>query len=352
MPSAIAQLACRLAEDAEAVCRHYLSNGQRVGNYWLVGDARNAPGRSRYVRLGGAAVSRGRAGKWVDAATGEFGDLFDIIRESCGLNATADVADEARCFLNLTRPASLIDRDQAPHIHRAGSLQSARRLFAMSQAIDGTLAQTYLRSRGITQTSSLSALRYHPRCYFRSEPDGVTEARPAMIAAITDLAGNITGVQRTWLHASGTGKAPIPTPRRAMGDLLGHAVRFGTAAEVLGIGEGVETTLSIRRAVPGLPLAAALSAIHLAAIHFPTALRRLYILRDNDPAGSRAAQSLTDRAHRAGIEAIVLVPKLGDFNDDLRAMGSDGLRANLRSQIAPDDVARLIKFGPEHAGKE
>ncbi|MDU3047445.1 MAG: DNA primase, partial [Bradyrhizobium sp.] len=34
-------LAQRLGRQAEAVCRHYLSNGHRQGNYWQVGDARN-----------------------------------------------------------------------------------------------------------------------------------------------------------------------------------------------------------------------------------------------------------------------------------------------------------------------
>ena len=34
------ELARRLAREAEAVCRHYLSNGKREGRYWLVGDAR------------------------------------------------------------------------------------------------------------------------------------------------------------------------------------------------------------------------------------------------------------------------------------------------------------------------
>ena len=33
------ELAHRLAREAEAVCRHYLSNGKREGRYWLVGDA-------------------------------------------------------------------------------------------------------------------------------------------------------------------------------------------------------------------------------------------------------------------------------------------------------------------------
>lgn len=38
-------LARRLAENAEAVCRRYLSAGRRHGNYWLVGDVHNTPGR-------------------------------------------------------------------------------------------------------------------------------------------------------------------------------------------------------------------------------------------------------------------------------------------------------------------
>ena len=40
MPSHAAELAHSLARNAEAVCRHYLSNGHREGRYWLVGDAR------------------------------------------------------------------------------------------------------------------------------------------------------------------------------------------------------------------------------------------------------------------------------------------------------------------------
>jgi len=40
------ELAHRLAREAEAVCRHYLSNGRREGRYWLIGDVRNTPGRN------------------------------------------------------------------------------------------------------------------------------------------------------------------------------------------------------------------------------------------------------------------------------------------------------------------
>jgi hypothetical protein len=66
MSSHAADLARRLARDAEAVCRHYLSNGRRQGRYWLVGDVANNPGRSLFVRLTGPESGKGAAGKWTD----------------------------------------------------------------------------------------------------------------------------------------------------------------------------------------------------------------------------------------------------------------------------------------------
>ena len=66
MPSHAADLARRLARNAEAVCRHYLSNGHREGRYWLVGDVANTKGRSLFVRLCGPDHGKGAAGKWTD----------------------------------------------------------------------------------------------------------------------------------------------------------------------------------------------------------------------------------------------------------------------------------------------
>jgi hypothetical protein len=64
--SAASELSRRLAQDAEAVCRYYLSNGCRHGRYWIVGDARNTPGRSLFVRLAGPESGKGAAGHWTD----------------------------------------------------------------------------------------------------------------------------------------------------------------------------------------------------------------------------------------------------------------------------------------------
>jgi len=58
------ELAQRLARDAEAVCRRYLSAGRREGGYWLVGDVRNTPGRSMFLRL--KESPKGPAGKWTE----------------------------------------------------------------------------------------------------------------------------------------------------------------------------------------------------------------------------------------------------------------------------------------------
>jgi hypothetical protein len=77
MPRDASDLAHRLAREAEAVCRHYLFNGRREGRYWLIGDVRNTPGRSMFVRLKRPESGRGAAGKWTDAATAEHGDLLD-----------------------------------------------------------------------------------------------------------------------------------------------------------------------------------------------------------------------------------------------------------------------------------
>ncbi|WP_281930183.1 DUF7146 domain-containing protein [Roseibium album] len=336
-------LAYRLGREAEAVCRHYLALGHRQGNYWQVGDVRGTPGRSMFVRL--HRTAKGPAGKWSDAATGEHGDLLDVIRETLGLTDFRDVVEEARRFLSLPRPVPELVlpvgmKDILPV--PSGSPKAARRLFAMAQPIAGTIAETYLRNRGITAFNETRALRFHPRCYYRPDKAAPTEGLPVMIASVTDLAGLQTGAHRTWLAPDGSNKAAVDLPRKAMGNLLGSGVRFGKAEDVLAAGEGIETVLSVRTVLPRLPSLAALSAGHLGAILFPDGLKRLYILRDRDPSGDRARDTLIARANAEGIEAVALTPVLGDFNEDLRHLGAVALRTVLQDQLHPEDLGRFL----------
>ncbi len=190
MAEKASELARRLAGQAEAVCRHYLSNGRREGRHWLVGDVRNTPGRSMFVRLRGPESGRVAASKWTEAATGEHGDLLDVIREPYGLVDFEDIADEARSFLSLPHPeAEPIGRTSRPTSAPAGSPEAARRLLAMAQPISRTLVEAYLRNRGITALRGTGSLRFHPSCYYRPDEHSPTETWPAMIAPVTDLAG-------------------------------------------------------------------------------------------------------------------------------------------------------------------
>jgi len=343
-----AELADRLAQDAEAVCRHYLSAGHRAGNYWLVGDVDNNKGRSLYVHLTGH-----RAGRWTDAATGQFGDLLDLVRETCGFVDFRDAADEARHFLSLPQPepvsSSKAYSDDNRPVDRPAA-ERARRLFRMSQPLAGTLADVYLRERGILRARAHTALRFHPSCYYRDLVTGRTTTYPALIAAVTDAAGAITGVHRTYLSSGldpdGVGKARVDDPRRALGGLLGNAVRFrfpvNASVPVMAAGEGLETMLSLSHVMPGMPIVAALTANHLAAFRFPSGCLRIYIAADADAAGRHGIEGLSRRAQECGILPLVLSPELGDFNEDLRWLGPDRMTASLRAQMVPEDAMAYL----------
>jgi Toprim domain len=401
-PDMISDVVERLAVDAEAVCKCYLPNGRRQGRYWQVGDVHGAPGRSLYVRLKPSGT--GAAGKWTDAATGEHGDLLDIIRISRGLRSFPDAIAEAQRFLgmpiaekihgerriqrNSSCPKASGYRRQEPGTHQRDSyalvapdpgnpflldldlINAARRLFMTSVPIHDTLAETYLHRRGISELTGLDALRFHQGCLYREDDDtdrhcahhnrpdtSVEFSGPALITAVSDADGWVTGVQRTWLDSEALmsdaplglhlGKAALSSPRRALGALLGGGVRFGPSSigahlGVLLAGEGVETVLSVRRVLPGMPMIAALSAAHLAAVLFSPGLKRLYIAQDNDPAGRAATAKLCARACDARIEAIVLSPILDDFNTDLRRFGATALARQIYQQLARDDVARFL----------
>lgn len=341
-----AEIASRLAGNAEAVCRHYLSQGRREGRYWMVGDVHNTPGRSLYVRLVASPDGRGAAGKWNDTATGEHGDLLDIIALAGSHATLRDTLDEARRFLRLPHwpPSDEPARHGRPAPAPSGSPEASRRLLAASRPVARTLAATYLRDRALTNLQGCDALRFHPRCYYQPNEDdrpGTRTAFPALIAAVTDLGGLVTGIHRTWLDPDTRGKAPVASPRRAMGWLLGNGVRFGRANDVMAAGEGLETMLSLRQITDRLPLVAALSASHLAAIAFPATLRRLYVARDADPAGDAAMKTLVTRAEAANIELVPLSPVLDDHNHDLCVLGPGQLTRSVMAQLHPDDRHRF-----------
>ena len=113
---------------------------------------------------------------------------------------------------------------------------------------------------------------------------------------------------------------------------------------VLLAGEGIETVLSLKSVLPQMPMVAALSANHLAALEFTAGLTRLYVAQDRDTAGHMASERLRTRGKAAAVEVRDLVPVWGDFNEDLCRAGPEALLTRLLDQLAPDDVLRFLRL--------
>jgi len=346
-------LSAQLADRVEAVCRHYLSNGRRSSGYWIVGDTNNTKGRSLFVRLNGPSQGKGARGRWQDAASGEHGDLLDLIAAREGHGTLKDTLAEARRFLG--KPEQPQGNGYAREQHHKAKAETsfiARRIWSEGLPLAGTVAESYLRSRTL-EPPYPADLRFHPHLEYRDYTTGEITTHPALLAAVRDVSGTLRGIQRTWLAPEG-GKARLGDPRRSLGHLHGNGVwlRHGGAlccddpddhSGILLIGEGVETVLSLRDVIsatapdaglaPCVELVAALSASHLAAIILSSRVHHLLIARDNDPAGIRAARTLAARAEALGISVMILRPVLKDFNADLRQLGRDVLTATVQRQL-------------------
>jgi len=325
------RLASGLAGDAEAFCLRYFPEGRRVGNYWQMADISGAKGRSLTIRL--RSFGDKQAGKWTDNATGQYGDLLDLLKYRLEPIPYPDLLREAADYLG-ERPA-ITETERQPHEPAIASNHQAKagcRLFSYGRPISNTLAACYLRGRDIARFGS--SLAFHPNVYLRGEGGSRLEI-PALLAAITDNTGKITGCSRIFLDLQTGGLADIDAPKRVIGRLYGNAIRFGrwqTATDLFA-GEGLENTLSVGTVFPQAALAACLTANHLAAFDIPSSTERLWIVRDNDETGLRGANRLADRAQAVGVQPFVLASKREDFNDDLRADGVTILRQRLEGLI-------------------
>ena len=193
----------------------------------------------------------------------------------------------------------------------------AKRLWQEAQPIAGTLAETYLRGRGITAPLP-ATLRFHPECWH-----GPTARRlPAMVAAVQGA--GLPAVHRTWLRADGLGKAVIDPPKAMLGAVAGGAVRLADGLGPLVVAEGVETALSLASGLLRAPATiwAALSTSGIRGLNLPPQPARLTIAPDGDAPGREAANALAERAHALGWQVSLLpAPDGRDWNDILTKKG-------------------------------
>lgn len=197
----------------------------------------------------------------------------------------------------------------------AGALErirAAREIWRKTVPPQGTLVETYLRSRGITIIPP--SIRY--AADLRHGPTGLT--RPALVAAIQAPDGSVTGVLRIFMTANGRAKARVIQAKMMLGRISGGAVRLAPMARRLGLAEGIENGLSIAQALPDLPVWCALSVGNIGNVVLPPLIREVVLFVDGDPSGSQAAetaQKAADWITSQGRHVSIASPGEGrDFN--------------------------------------
>lgn len=183
----------------------------------------------------------------------------------------------------------------------------------------GTPAEAYLKHRGVPYDGP--ALRWHPSC-----PFGKGTRAGCMIGLVRNIVTNAPqAIHRTAIDQHGKKLSDLGSNGRlTYGPIGGGAIKLTPdedVSTVIAIGEGIETTLSIRRLpdLDTLPVWSVLAANQLAAFPVMPSIACLWIGVDNDESGTgqRAADEATNRWAAARREVFRVKPKRigADLND-------------------------------------
>ncbi len=200
-------------------------------------------------------------------------------------------------------------------------LACAERIWVAGLPHGGTIIEPYLRdARGVT-VSLPATLKFSPRLWHRDS----NSYPPAMLALVVNVAGEMVGIQRTWLRPDGSGKADVTPSRMSLGPVGGGAVRLAEGGSTLIIGEGIETSLSAMQRF-GRPAWAALTTTGMASVSIPASYTTILIAADHDVSGTgqRAAEKLRRRLLHEGRNVRVEMPATpgADFNDVAREVAA------------------------------
>lgn len=172
----------------------------------------------------------------------------------------------------------------------------------------GDPVERYLTSRNLPMPQNKDCLRFVASCPVPNEAGG----RWAMVAMVSGPDGKPATLHRTYLGPNG--KAAMEQPRAIMPGSIpdGAAVRLAMHGEVLGIGEGIETSLKAGERF-GIPVWAALNSSMMGKFIVPQGVKQLHIFGDNDPlfGGQMAAFTLAHRAalRNRELEIIMHIPQ-------------------------------------------
>ncbi|MCJ2099202.1 toprim domain-containing protein [Methylobacterium sp. E-046] len=241
----------------------------------------------------------------------DFGLCRDHVRERLGfISPKAQPAPSPLQSIkggNETLPPSASDRAAL-----------ALRIWREAQPAAGSPVEAYLARRKLALPDEANeVIRYAPACPFAGT------RTPAMVALVRNVVTNEPqAIHRTALNHEGQKVEVNGKGRLAFGSIRGAAVKMTADEEVttcLGIGEGVETTFSLR-CLPEFgasPVWSVLNAGGITAFPVLAGIECLWIAVDDDPAGRGASELCADRWRRAGREVFLVRSTIAgaDLND-------------------------------------
>lgn len=187
--------------------------------------------------------------------------------------------------------------------------------------IKGTPVERYLRNRGIA-LSDFDELLYHPHLAYWE--NGEVTHHPAMIAKVTNPAGELVTLHRTYITADGL-KANVSTPKKLMktaGSMAGASIKLGAPTAhpkglLLGIAEGIETALSASQ-IYDVSVWAGVSANGVKTFTPPPDVTHITFFSDNDETGINASKEAGKRLASQGLICYLKHPQdKKDWNDEL-----------------------------------
>lgn len=234
---------------------------------------------------------------------GASGDVLDFVQRAHGVS----LRDAADMLTGGNLPT--VQKAPLPIDNGVDRISEARALWEASTPIKGTLAERYLRSRSIHAVLP-DTVRFASLPYGKRGPN-----YPVLVAAVQDVGGELTGVQRTFLNSAGTGKADVRKAKLSLGKIAGGAIRLAPVAGHLLVAEGIEDAATVMQEI-GIAAWAAGGASMLPAMLFPPQVQTVSIAGDGDAAGHAAADKAAAAYSRRGLLAQVFFPPspFKDFN--------------------------------------